>query len=254
MLDINHLTKRYREVIANNDISLKVPAGSVTLLVGPNGAGKSTLLKSIMGLLRYEGEILIAGFNNKSVEGRAKLGYIPEIPQLYPLLTVGEHLELIARIYKLDSWQTEAEQLLKRFELDDKTKKLGSELSKGMQQKVSICMALLHQPEFILFDEPMVGLDPHAIKELKLVFEELAQKGRSIFISTHILDSVDELWDVAFVMKEGHVIAGESRKSLEAQNTNLETFFFRLTEGGRAVGAEAESEVEAPDAADNERG
>lgn len=101
MLEIRNLTKRYGSVVANKNISLTVPARSVTLLVGPNGAGKSTLLKSIMGLLRYEGEILIDGVNNKTVEGRAKLGYVPEIPQLYPLLTVNEHLELIARIYKL---------------------------------------------------------------------------------------------------------------------------------------------------------
>ncbi len=243
MLEIKNLTKRYKEVVANKNINLRIPAASVTLLVGPNGAGKSTLLKSIMGLLRYEGEILIAGHHNKSPEGRALLGYVPEVPQLYPLLTVGEHLELIARIYKLEEWKREAAQLLKRFDLEDKSKKLGSELSKGMQQKLSICMALLHQPELILFDEPMVGLDPHAIKELKLVFRELSEAGRSLLISTHILDSVDELWDVAFVMKDGYLVAGESRKTLEGQGVSLETFFFRVTEGGQAIGAEAEAEA-----------
>lgn len=233
MLEIRHLTKRYGNVVANKDISLTVPDHSVTLLVGPNGAGKSTLLKSIMGLLRYEGEILIGGLNNKSVEGRAKLGYVPEIPQLYPLLTVHEHLELIARIYKLQNWEQKAEALLQRFELVEQAKKLGSALSKGMQQKTSICMALLHEPEFILFDEPLVGLDPHAIKELKLVFAELAAAGKSIFISTHILDSVDELWNYAFVMKDGFIISGENRSTLDQHGLTLEDYFFRVTEGGQ---------------------
>lgn len=231
MLEIRNLTKRYGSVVANKNISLTVPARSVTLLVGPNGAGKSTLLKSIMGLLRYEGEILIDGVNNKTVEGRAKLGYVPEIPQLYPLLTVNEHLELIARIYKLQDWEAKAARLLQRFELEDKTKKLGSELSKGMQQKTSICMALLHEPQFILFDEPLVGLDPRAIKEVKQVFSELAVAGRSIFISTHILDSVDELWNYAFVMKDGFIIAGENRAILDEKGLKLEDYFFQVTEG-----------------------
>ena len=105
------------------------------------------------------------------------------MPAVYDLLTVGEHLEFIARAYQLTDWEGYADELLSRFELIDKKEKLGKELSKGMQQKVSICCALLHRPKVAIFDEPLVGLDPHAIKELKDIFVELKQAGASVLIS-----------------------------------------------------------------------
>ena len=108
------------------------------------------------------------------------------------MLTIEEHLEFIARAYGLTDWKAKADALIERFELDDKRKKLGKELSKGMQQKVSICCALLFEPKVIIFDEPMVGLDPHAIKELKLIFSELRNQGVSLLISTHMIDSVED--------------------------------------------------------------
>ena len=117
------------------------------------------------------------------------------------MLTVYEHIEYIANAYGIKDYEEKAEALLARFELDDKRDKVGKELSKGMQQKVSICCALITEPKVILFDEPMVGLDPKAIKELKKVFLELKEKGCSVIISTHIIDSVDEIWDKALSMK-----------------------------------------------------
>ena len=195
MLTVDGLTKKYGKVIANEDVSFQIPDGSITVLLGPNGAGKSTVMKAVAGFLRYQGKILIDGYDNKGLEAKRIFGYIPEMPALYPNLTVMEHLEFIARAYRLKDYKEYAEQLLDRMELTDKKKKFGDELSKGMQQKLSICCGLLPKPWLILFDEPMIGLDPHAIKELKNMFLELREQGCSLLISTHIIDSIDALWD-----------------------------------------------------------
>ncbi len=231
MLEVNHVTKRYGKVMANKDLDFNVGQGQIAVLLGPNGAGKSTIIKCIVGLLRFEGHILIEGKGNKSIEAKKLLGYIPEMPCLYPMLTVEEHLEFIARAYKLKDWEGYRDELLQRFELEDKRTKLGGELSKGMQQKVSICCGLLHRPKVIVFDEPLVGLDPHAIKELKTMLQELKEQGAAILISTHMLDSVEGYWDIAHIMKEGSFVATRKRDKQLEEGETLESLFFRLTEG-----------------------
>lgn len=228
MITVSHVTKRYGKVTANNDISFTVGDGRIAVLLGPNGAGKSTVIKCITGLLRFQGEITIDQFGNKTLDAKRRLGYVPEMPALYDLLTVSEHLEFIARAYELENWQVDAQKLLERFELADKAEKLGKELSKGMQQKVSICCALLPKPRAIIFDEPMVGLDPHAIKELKEVFQELRADGCSVLISTHMLDSVEDFWDTAHIMMNGSFAA---TKQNGEDGESLEELFFAITEG-----------------------
>lgn len=231
MLNVSHLTKKYNRYAANNNISFTVNDGEIAVIAGPNGAGKSTAIKCIAGLLRFEGEIEICGFNNKSIEAKRVLGYIPEIPAPFELLTVWEHMEFIAKAYKLDeSWKNRAEELVKRMELDDKRSKLGKELSKGMQQKISICCALLINPKVVLFDEPFVGLDPHAIKELKEMLLEMRSKGTSVIISTHMLDSVSEFWDRVFIMMDGRIEAERTREYVEKNGEDLEELFFSITE------------------------
>lgn len=218
MLKASDVTKKYEKLVANNSVSLTVNDGEIAVLLGPNGAGKSTLIKCICGLLRFQGEISLNGKNNKSIEAKRILGYVPEMPAVYDLLTVGEHLEFICRSYRISDDGT-GDKLLKRFELYDKKDKLGKELSKGMQQKLSICCALIHKPEVIIFDEPMVGLDPYAIKELKEIFRELKNEGKSVLISTHMIDSVEDYWDSAYIMAEGELKAkiksGEGKESLQ---------------------------------------
>ena len=238
MLEVSHVTKRYRNVCANDDINLTIPDGKIGVLLGPNGAGKSTIIKCIMGFLKYEGQIRVNGLNNKSVEAKKIMGYVPEIPSLYPNLTVDEHLEFIARAYKLKDYKEEKEALLQRFDLADKKKKFGDELSKGMQQKLSICCGLLPRPKLILFDEPMIGLDPHAIKELKLLFQELRERGCMVLVSTHMIDSIEELWDTTYIMKQGKIASIVERQNLQGSDKSLEDIFFEITEG-----ADAESEV-----------
>ena len=230
MLAIQHLTKRYDDTLANDDISLELPSGEIAALLGPNGAGKSTTIKCTAGLLRHSGDITIDGFSHRSVEAKARLGYVPELPALYDLLSVEEHMEFIARAYRLKDWQARADVLLQRMELDDKRKKMGKELSKGMQQKVSICCALLPRPRVLLLDEPLVGLDPHAIKELKAMLAEERQDGCTLLLSTHILDSVQEIWDRVCIMMNGRVVSIHKRDDMVDAQETLEDIFFRITE------------------------
>ena len=230
MLKVEHVTKKYGKLLANKDISFFVDGGQIAVLVGPNGAGKSTIIKCISGLLRFEGNITIDGNENKSIEAKRLIGYVPEMPAVYDLLTVAEHLEFIRRAYRLpdDGYD---KFLLERFEMLDKTEKPGKELSKGMQQKLSICCTLLHRPRVIVFDEPMIGLDPHAIKELKKTFIELKEQGCAILISTHMLDSVEDFWDVAHIMVDGNIAATKFNAADRSGEKSLEELFFEITEG-----------------------
>jgi ABC-2 type transport system ATP-binding protein len=228
MITAERVTKKYGKLIANSDVSLRVLSGETAILLGPNGAGKSTLIKSICGLLRFDGRITIGGFDNHDTRAKRILGYVPEIPALYPMLTVSEHLEFIARAYRLDNWQARADALLKRFELDDKRNKLGKELSKGMQQKVSICCAVLPEPKAVILDEPLVGLDPHAIRELKTLLNELKSSGCALIISTHMIESVADEWDVVYIMMTGEV--RKTCRRTESEGVNLEELFFSITE------------------------
>lgn len=234
MIQVQQVTKRYGKLLANDHITFQVEDGQIAVLLGPNGAGKSTLIKCITGLLRFEGDITIDGHPNKSLAAKRLLGYIPEMPAVYDLLTVWEHLEFIGRAYQLDDWQSYGQSLLERFELWDKKDKLGKELSKGMQQKLSISCALLPKPRAIIFDEPMVGLDPHAIKQLKELFSELKAQGACLLISTHMLDSVEDYWDVAYIMVKGTFAATKHNHREGGEERSLEQLFFDITEGGAA--------------------
>ena len=227
MLNISSVTKRFGKITANDNVSFKVNKGEIAVLLGPNGAGKSTIIKCITGLLRFSGEITLDGHKNKSLEAKSIIGYIPEMPAVYDMLTVEEHLEFILRAYQMDDTGY-GDELLTRFELIDKKNKLGKELSKGMQQKLSICCALVHRPQVVIFDEPMVGLDPHAIKNLKEIFKRLKNEGAAVLISTHMIDSVEDYWDTAYIMVTGQL----REKILKGQaGDSLNEIFFAVTEG-----------------------
>lgn len=231
MLTVQNVSKKYGKTLANDNISFQVRDEQIAILIGPNGAGKSTIIKCISGLLRFYGNITIDGFENKSTDAKARLGYIPEMPAVYDMLTVGEHLEFIRRAYGITEDESYGDSLLERFELLDKKDKLGKELSKGMQQKLSICCALVHRPTTLIFDEPMIGLDPHAIKELKKLFVELREQGCSLLISTHMLDSVEGCWDVAHIMMNGKFAATKLNSAQDSDERSLEELFFEITEG-----------------------
>lgn len=231
MLEIQKLSKSYGSSLAVDDVTFTVPGGQVGILLGPNGAGKSTIIKSIAGLLRYKGMIRIEGLPARTLEAKKVFAYVPEIPNMFDALTVREHVEYVRMAYSSDITDEEVEEILKEFEMDDKQDKLGNELSKGMMQKVSICCALAVKPKVILLDEPMVGLDPAAIKTLKEVVLRLRDQGVTVLISTHMLEMVEELWDIMFVMEKGKIIGSYTKE--DARGRDLDDLFFAMTGGER---------------------
>lgn len=237
MLEIQALSKSYGKHLAVDQVSFFIPDGRVGILLGPNGAGKSTIIKCIAGLLRYTGRIGIQGVEAKKLEAKKIFAYVPEMPAMFEALTVREHVEYVRKAYDSSMTDEQVEEMLKRFDLDDKQDKLGNELSKGMMQKVSICCALAICPKVILLDEPMIGLDPKAIKELKDVVLELRDSGTTVLISTHMLEMVEDLWDIMFVMEKSHII-GSYQKD-EVGEKDLDDLFFEVTEGRNRGGEES---------------
>ncbi|MGI5839775.1 MAG: ABC transporter ATP-binding protein [bacterium] len=235
MLKVVNLTKKYGRVVAVDDISFTLNQGDIVGLLGPNGAGKSTTLKTVAGLLRKTaGCITIANYPNTSREAKERFAYVPEAPELYDMLTVWEHLQFIGYAYDVGDFAGKAERLLERYEMWDKKDKLAKELSKGMKQKVSICCGLLPEPDLYLFDEPMIGLDPRAIRETKLIFRELSEQGKTVLVSTHLLDSIENLCRRVLVMKEGKIIVDMAMEEMKSklgsnESISLEDLFLEVT-------------------------
>lgn len=229
MIEVKNLTKNYGGFKAVDNISLTVNDGEITILLGPNGAGKSTTIKSITNLLQYQGDIMIHGYPNDSLDAKRSFGYIPETPVLYDLMSIDEHIEFIGKAYRSEHYRELAEQYVKLFHLEDKRKKAIRELSKGMKQKVSMLLALIISPKELLVDEPMVGLDPLSIEETLQLLVRLKQEGVAILISTHIIDVIDEIWDSAYIMDHGRIVA-KVRKN-ELKEKSLKDIFFETVEG-----------------------
>jgi len=235
MLTVTDLSKMYGKQEAVSNLSFQLQGGEVVGLLGPNGAGKSTTMKCIVGLLRKtSGEISIGGYDHLSVEAKRLFSYIPETPYVYDLLTIWEHMQFIAQAYGVREWKTRALELLELYELDDKQKKLGRDLSKGMRQKVSICCALLPDPQLLFFDEPMIGLDPKAIKNTKNLFKTLKDQGKTILVSTHLIEGIEAIADRIMIMKEGQIIGNDTIENLKKQaaagiGLSLEDLFLEMT-------------------------
>lgn len=242
MIRVESYKKSYGETIAVHDLSFDVSAGSILGIVGPNGAGKTTTMRALAGIIRPSGgRLSIAGHDvaNDPIAAKSQLAFIPDEPQLFDVLTVWEHLEFTASVYRMASFAAEGERLLEQFELTDKRETIAQELSRGMRQKVAICCAYLHQPRAILFDEPLTGLDPRGIRTLKASIRERAAAGAGIMISSHLLDLIGDLCTHLLIVHRGHslflgtIAEAKSRLDSAGTDSSLEDVFFQFTESAR---------------------
>lgn len=228
------LVRRFRKVTAVDGLSFTVRAGEILGLLGPNGAGKTTALLCLAGLVRPDaGSIDWAGRPLGMERGRT-VTLIPETPEVYPMLTVHEHLVFVARSCALaDHWRVRGEELLARLGLADQRDTLGESLSKGMRQKTLIAASLLASTPVLLLDEPMIGLDPRGQRELRNILARLKQEGVAMIMSTHLLESAEAICDRVLIMKSGRAVrtgpVSELRQRSGAQQS-LEDVFLEVTE------------------------
>jgi len=245
-LVVRGLTKRYEAHVAVDDLSFDVQAGQILGLVGPNGAGKTSTLRSIAGILPIqEGRVVVGSYDIAADEERAKgqLAWVPDDPQPFDSLTVAEHLQFTARLYGIRDWRPKAEELLTRFELQEKREALGGELSRGMRQKLAISMAWLSQPAVVLLDEPLSGLDPRGIRSARDAIREIAGTGAAVILSSHSLELIEALADKLLIMNRGRNLfygtLSEARATLAADpGSSLEEIFMAVTGEGTLLPGE----------------
>lgn len=238
MIRVNNFTKTYNDFVAVRDLTFSVAPGEILGLVGPNGAGKTTTLRVLSGIIPPgSGELSVAGHNIVSdpIAAKQLLGYIPDDPRLFDTLTVREHLEFIAAAYGVADYKPAAEALLQFFSLDGKRDHVVQALSRGMRQKLAIACAYLHEPEVLLFDEPLTGLDPAGIRAIKESMRERARQGAAIIISSHLLGLVETLCTHLLVLNHGQTQCfGRMDEVLRTfdeakDDTTLEDVFFSIT-------------------------
>lgn len=232
MLEIKNLTKKYGDKVAVDDLSLTVESGQICAFIGHNGAGKTTTLKAIAGILGFEqGEIKIDGVDVKSnpMEAKRILAYLPDNPDLYDYLTGIEYLNFIANIFKLSvpERKEKIEQYAKRIGIYDALQSQISSYSHGMRQKLALVSALIHSPRLLLLDEPFVGLDPISSHEMKLIMQEMAKAGATIFYSTHVLDVAEKICDQVAIIKQGKLVVFGKMEEVKGMQS-LENVFLEL--------------------------
>lgn len=232
-LRVEGLTRRFGKKVAVDGLSFGVGHGELVGLLGPNGAGKSTTLLCLAGLLRPDaGTIAFDGLPLGSDRGRT-LALIPETPDVYPMLTVWEHLVFVAKSCRLHSgWERRAEELLDRLALQGERDTLGHGLSKGMRQKTLIAATIIAGAPALMLDEPMIGLDPKGQRELRTLLRELCAEGIALLMSTHLLESAEALCDRIVIMKDGREVAAGSITELRNTDTSgrsLEDVFLEIT-------------------------
>ena len=239
MLKIEHLTKRYGEKAAVDDLTLHIAPGELCAFIGHNGAGKTTTLKACCGLLQFdEGEIYVDGVSLKDdpIECKRRLAYIPDNPDLYEYMTGIKYLNFVCDVFGVakESRETEIHRYTDMFSLTADLAQPISAYSHGMKQKISVIGALVHNPKLWVLDEPLTGLDPQSAYQLKLVMKRHAQAGNTVFFSSHILDVVENLCDRCCIIKKGQLQGIYDLAELRAEGRSLEEIFMRVigeTEG-----------------------
>ncbi len=238
MIELNHVSKKYGNKLAVNDLHLTIGKGELFAFLGPNGAGKTTTIKMLCGLLfPTAGSIRIAGFDleTQGEEARQRISFVPDTPYLYEKLTGREVLQFIADMYRMSDSKAEAriEEMIELFNLCSFVDDLTQNYSHGMRQRTVFAAALLHEPEVLIVDEPTVGLDPRSIRLLKDVLRNETKRSATVFLSTHSLDIAQELSDRIGVIHQGKLIGCGTLDELRDHADlygNLEEVFLKLTE------------------------
>lgn len=238
MLKIDNLSKSFGSFKAVDNISLNIEPGDLYGFLGPNGAGKTTTIKIITGLYSAtSGKVFIDGIDisENHIEAKKRIGYIPDQPFLYEKLTGKEFLFFSGGLYKIpkDKLTKKIEELVDTLNIGEWINKRTEEYSQGMRQRITIASALLHEPKFIIVDEPMVGLDPQSAHIIKNLFKKLTSEGTAIFMSTHSLNVVEEICSKVAIINKGKIIFNDKIDKLyelrEDMNGNIEQIFIQLT-------------------------
>lgn len=224
MIEVKHLTKRYGDHNAIEDLSFKVEDGQIYGFLGPNGAGKSTTMNIMTGYLApTSGEVLINGHDilDEPLEARKTIGYLPEIPPVYPDMTVGEYLNFVVELKKVPKAERKDQvaEAMKELSLTDMENRLIKNLSKGYRQRVGFAQALLGNPETLILDEPTVGLDPKQILEIRELIKHLGKK-HTVILSSHILSEVSEVCDQVLIINHGRFVACDTPENLEKSRSS----------------------------------
>ncbi|TWU04677.1 ABC transporter ATP-binding protein [Stieleria varia] len=235
MIQCHGLQKLYESHLAVNNVSFSLQPGQIGGLVGPNGAGKTTTLRCLAGLIpATAGDLTVAGCRVQTdlIELKRRLAYVPDDPPLFDDLSVGQHMEFIGRIYGVENHQRKSVDLLERFELADKTHAGATTLSRGMRQKLAICCAYLFDPQVLLLDEPMTGLDPPGIRCLLESIVERAKTGATVILSSHLLAMIEDVCTHLIVMQRGmlqYFGDVEQLRHRYPEARNLEQAYFAAT-------------------------
>jgi len=237
MIRLIELTKRFNRIVAVDHLNLEVKTGSVIGFLGPNGAGKTTTIKMMAGVLKpTKGRIVMNGIDLQKEPSKAKanMGYIPDRPFIYEKLTGQEFLEFIANLYSMEKKEARyrIDHLLNLFDLEEFRHELIESYSHGMKQRLVMCSAIIHDPDILIIDEPMVGLDPKGARLVKDMFRNFAKQGKTVFISTHSLDVAEDLSDEIVIIDRGTIIARGTMDALRKRagiEGDLEDIFLRLT-------------------------
>ena len=235
MIEVSHLTKQYGNHLAVDDVSFTVADGQICGLLGPNGAGKSTIMNILTGYLSAtSGQVTVAGhpLPEEADAAKACVGYLPEQPPLYPEMTVQEYLTFAAELKGVKKAERKEQvcRAARRTGLEAVLPRLIRSLSKGYKQRVGIAQALLGSPRLIILDEPMVGLDPAQVIEIRKLIRELG-RAHTVILSSHILSEVQAVCRQILILSKGHLAAAGSLEELTADGKSLEEVFLELTDG-----------------------
>src|SRR5262245_25049703 len=238
VINVEDFHKAFGDQVAVQEVSFRVAPGELLAIIGPNGAGKTTTMRALAGIIpASRGRLSIAGFDvdGHAIAAKSRLAFVPDDAPLFHDLTIEEHLSFYASIYRVSDAHSKALRLLDEFELTSKLRTTASNLSRGMRQKLAICCAYLHDPQAILFDEPLTGLDPQGIRIFKRSLQERAAEGAAVMISSHMLAMVEDLCTHVLILDRGVErfcgTTDELRRSFDDVDAaaSLEDIFFAAT-------------------------